>query len=398
MARNPSHFHVSDVPAASRLTADVMRALAHASASFGAGQRPLVPGAALLRRTVARALGLVAGLVDTGTVLVADPLARLGGTQQASAQRAAVVAALNGVLGDHLEASANPLALPMQLRMGGGALALTPAALPAPIWHRAGARVLVTVHGLCRGDLQWLRRGHDHGALLARDLGCARVDLNYNSGRHISVNGRAFAQLLEDLVVAWPGGVGELVLVGHSMGGLVMRSACHYAAQAGHTWPALLADAVCIGTPHHGAPLERGGQWLTRVLGSSPYLAPFAQLGQVRSAGITDLRHGNVLDEDWSGHDRFETDHDARVPVPLPACGRWYAIAGTTGAREGDLRDRLLGDGLVPLASALGEHADPARQLAFAPDRRAIMYEVGHLDLLSSTAVYHQLRTWLGGA
>ena len=87
----------------------------------------------------------------------------------------------------------------------------------------------------------------------------------------------------------------------------------------------------------------------------------------MRSAGITDLRHGHVLDEDWVGRDRFARSGDRRQPLPLPAGVRCFALAASLGAQGGTIKEKLLGDGLVPLDSALGRHADPARALAFAP-------------------------------
>jgi pimeloyl-ACP methyl ester carboxylesterase len=254
----------------------------------------------------------------------------------------------------------------------------------------------VLLHGLCMNDLQWMRAGHDHGAALQRDLGYTPVYLRYNSGLHISSIGAALAQLMERLVEQWPQPRQQLVLLGHSMGGLVARSALHVASEAGLQWPARVDDLVFLGTPHHGAPLERAGNWVDVVLGATPYAAPLARLGKVRSAGITDLRHGNLLDEDRAGHDRFARTGDRRRPLPLPAGVRCFALAATTGAHPGDGKDRLLGDGLVPLASALGRHADPSRTLAFAPERQWVGLRMGHLDLLGRPEVYVQLRRWLG--
>jgi len=253
----------------------------------------------------------------------------------------------------------------------------------------------VLVHGLCRSDLQWHRDGHDHGAVLARELGHTPVYLHYNTGLHTSVNGRAFAGLLETLLAQWPHRVDELAIVAHSMGGLVARGACHYGQVAGHHWLRPLRSMVFLGTPHHGAPLERGGHWVDEVLGATPYAAPFARLGKVRSAGITDLRHGSVLDEDWHGRDRFAHGRDSRTPIPLPPGVRCYAIAATTGMQDGDVRDRLLGDGLVPVASALGQHADPERTLRFAKSRQWIGYGMHHLDLLSRPEISARLVRWL---
>ncbi|UUZ51461.1 GPI inositol-deacylase [Massilia sp. B-10] len=98
----------------------------------------------------------------------------------------------------------------------------------------------------------------------------------------------------------WPVAVDELLIVAHSMGGLVARSACHAAQEEGHSWPGLLRKMAFLGTPHHGAPLERGGNWVHLVTDLSAYSAPFSRLAKIRSAGITDLRHGSVLDEDWA--------------------------------------------------------------------------------------------------
>lgn len=184
-------------------------------------------------------------------------------------------------------------------------------------------------------------------------------------------------------------------MLGHSMGGLLARSAVHYGLRAGHRWPQRLSDMVFLGTPHHGAPLERAGHWVDVVLGATHYAAPFARLGKVRSAGITDLRHGNLVDEDWVGRDRFARGSDRRQHVPLPGTVRCYAVAASVGQRGGDLKDRLLGDGLVPLDSALGRHQDAARTLPFAEDRQWIGYGINHLELLNRAAVYARIRQWL---
>lgn len=298
------------------------------------------------------------------------------------------------MLGDYLAATANPLATPMAFRCNGRPLVLGTSALKSKL-PDAGGRLLVLLHGLCMSDLQWLCSGHDHGAALARDLGFTPVYLYYNSGQHVSINGRALAQQLERLLDQWPRPVERLVLLGHSMGGLLARSALHYGAQAGHGWPERLDDLVFLGTPHHGAPLERAGNWVDIVLGATPYAAPFARLGKVRSAGITDLRYGSLVDEDWVGRDRFARVGDPPQHLPLPEAVRCYAAAASIGQRRDDLKDRLLGDGIVPLDSALGCHPDPARLLVFGEGRQWIGFAMNHLDLLSHADVYAQLRRWL---
>jgi pimeloyl-ACP methyl ester carboxylesterase len=341
-------------------------------------------------RTIRGTTGLVGGGIDA----VLARLLPMLDEASSSRGREVVLAALNGVLGDYLAATSNPLAIPMRLRRNGSPLQLSRLALAGKI-RQPSDRVAILAHGLCLSDLQWHRKGHDHGAALARDLGYTPVYLHYNTGLHVSSNGRAFAGLIQVLLEQWPVAVKELVIVGHSMGGLVSRSACHYGALAGHEWPKRLRKLVFLGTPHHGAPLERGGHWVDVILGVSPYTAPFARLGKIRSAGVTDLRHGNLLDADWEGRDRFARAQDSRQPVPLPKRVQCYAIAATTGTRAGDLSDRVLGDGLVPVESALGRHADPRLALSIPKSRQWVGYGMNHLDLLSHPEVYAVMKRWL---
>jgi hypothetical protein len=248
-------------------------------------------------------------------------------------------------------------------------------------------------------DLQWTS---DHGGTpvnharaLALALGSTPIYLRYNTGLHVSQNGHALAAQLEHLAKNWPVALTELSVLVHSMGGLVARSALYYANQAGLQWPKLLKNLIFLGTPHHGAPLERAGNWVDVILGSTPYSRPFAKLGQLRSAGVTDLRYGHVLDVDWQGHDRFRRKPDSRQPVPLPEHVACFTIAATTAAQRSGLADRLIGDGLVPLHSALGHHDDPTRQLSFAPQRQRIVYRTHHMQLLSNPVVTQQLLDWL---
>jgi len=307
-----------------------------------------------------------------------------------SSTREALLAALNGVIGDHLAASDNPLAIPMRLRHNGQALVLTAQGLAAAI-PRPGGKILLLLHGLCMNDLKWRRNGHDHGETLAVAAGFTPLYLHYNSGQHVSTNGRAFADLMETLVQAWPVAVEQLVIIGHSMGGLVAHSACHYAGLRRQTWLQHLRQLVFLGTPHHGAPLERGGNWLTAILEVSPYTAALARLGKIRSAGITDLRHGSVLDEDWQHGDRFARSRK-RIPVPLPEGVQCYAIGASIAKAPGNSGKPLPGDGLVPVRSALGQHADPRLCLDIPESQQWIGYGMHHLDLLDSAEVYQQLR------
>jgi pimeloyl-ACP methyl ester carboxylesterase len=311
-----------------------------------------------------------------------------------SLQREVLLAALNGVVGDHLLATANPLCIAMSLRRDGVPLELTPAALSKSIPQPTG-RILVLVHGLCMSDLQWRRCGHDHGAALAADAGFTPVYLHYNSGLHISANGREFSAMLESLVSAWPVPVERLVIIGHSMGGLIARSACEDARRNSRLWFNHLRDLVFIGTPHDGSPLERAGSRLDALLGASPYTAALSRVGKVRSVGITDLRHANLDDSEWRDHDRCASQAQRRQALPLPEHVRCFAVAGSMSKKSGALAERLAGDGLVPLYSALGQHRSPRRNLGLPESRRHVAYATSHLGLLDSLEVYARLHAWL---
>ena len=310
-------------------------------------------------------------------------------TAVSSNEREAIHAALNGVLGDYLAETGNPLAIRMQFRRNGLALPLTKAKLSSALPDCTG-KVVVLVHGLCMNDRQWARADADIGTMLARDAGYTPIYLHYNSGLHISSNGKAFADLLERLIKQWPQPVAELVIVGHSMGGLVARSACAAAHHDRQRWLGVLRKMIFLGTPHHGTPLERGGNWIDIVLGVSPYTAPFARLGKVRSAGITDLRHGNLSDADWQGRDRFARSRARPLNVPLPAKVKCYFVAASKSQGSDESSD-----GLVPVASALGEHSNAARSLAAAKTRQFIARGLNHFDLLNDAKVHAKLRRWL---
>ena len=329
-----------------------------------------------------------------------------------SPKREAVLAALNGVLGDHLAATGNPLATPMTLRYRGRVL--DGQAMPSA--SEATGKILLLVHGLCMNDLQWSSpsnsaspsdqpSAHDLGQVLGDVLGYTPIYLRYNTGLHTSQNGRELSRQLEQLVKQWPHAISDLSMLVHSMGGLVARSALVAAEEESLNWPHYLKNIIFLGTPHHGAPLERAGNWLDAILGSTPYSRPFARLGQLRSAGITDLRFGHVVDADWAGQDRFRKKPDSRTPVPLaparhPATGASsgvasYTIAATLAGKQSPMAERLIGDGLVPLPSALGQHADAARTLAFDKAAQRIVYRTSHMALLYSPEVAQQLVTWL---
>lgn len=333
----------------------------------------------LVYRTVRIATRFIGKAIDVGLGPVTGLLPEGDSSPSLDAYRSVA----NGVYGDYLLRTGNPLAIEMSLRYRGQAVDLQN---PTSVFEEHGdvaseSKLLVLVHGLCMNDRQWNRDGHDHGAALADELGYLPLYLRYNSGLTIASNGRALAEMLETLIDRCPSPVEELAIMGHSMGGLVARSACHYGGVKGHTWPRYLRKLVFLGTPHHGAPLERGGYGLELAMELSPYLAPFTHLSRARSAGITDLRHGAVSTE--------------QEFVSLPSGVQCYTAAAVRAAKRSILSDRLIGDGLVPLNSALGRHRDNTRTLAFPKHRQWIGYRMGHRELLNRPEVYSQVSTWL---
>ena len=320
-----------------------------------------------------------ARVIGQGLDMGLAPVAALLPEGESTAARDAWVSAVNGVYGDHLVRTENPLAIEMSFRHDG--VRVDPQR-PADTLAGATGRLLVLVHGLCLNDQHWARAGDNRIEAVAVEHGYTPVYLRYNSGRSISTNGREFADMLETLLRKWPQPLQEVVIVGHSMGGLVARSAVHHGRSARHEWPRSLRRLLFVGTPHHGAPLERGGHRLDYIMELSPYVAPFTRLGKSRSAGITDLRYGSITDDDQEF-------------VPLPQDVECYALAATLGKRRDRVAERLVGDGLVPLDSALGRHKDAARTLAIPEGRQWVGYEMGHLELLGRPEVYAQLRKWL---
>ena len=396
---------LSDVRGVSRLVVDLTVLVTDVVETMhhNIAKRPGVLGRATLDptrgvtgfvyRSVRGVTRIVGGTIDD----VLRPLEPLLAEAPVGPGRDAVLSVLNGVLGDHLDASANPLAIAMDLRVRGMRLPLDRTEI-AQILPRPRERVVVMVHGLCMSDTTWNRREHDHGRRLARDLHADAVYLRYNSGRHISTNGAEFAALLERLVEAWPVPLRDLILVGHSMGGLIIRSACATGEDFGHGWLGLVRALVFLGTPHHGAPLERGGHGVDLLFSASPYTVAFARLGQLRSAGITDLRHGSVLGRDWHGRELFGHAGYLQHAQPLPRDVPAFAIAGSLSKAAPMHGRKPRGDGLVPVASALGWHDDPDMALGIDPARQWIAYGIGHLDLLCSGLVYERMKGWLGGA
>lgn len=297
------------------------------------------------------------------------------------------------------------LAYPMAVRSRGRTVQVTPEGLAAA-YPDATGRIAVFLHGLCENDDSWRMGSQTYygdsttsfGSRLREDLGWTPVYLRYNTGLHISDNGRRFAQLMQALVDCWPVPLEEVALLGHSMGGLVMRSACHYAQnplgdRPPLSWTGALRHAFHLGTPHLGAPLEVRTAKLSARLARVPETAPVARLLNSRSVGVKDLRHGSLLDEDWTGVelDTFLDDTCAEVPF-LPEA-HYYYIGATLHRSPDHPVSAILGDLLVLLPSASGQ--GDTRSIPFEVERGRHLGGLTHFHLLNHPAVYEQIRLWL---
>jgi pimeloyl-ACP methyl ester carboxylesterase len=311
-------------------------------------------------------------------------------------QGSAIISALSGLIGDRLERTDSDLHQPASVRVNGEAVALDKASLRAAFPDASG-QLVVLLHGLMGNEFYWdwdrAHPGDTYCARLARDLGCTPVYLRYNTGLHISENGRDVAALLDELVAAWPVDVEEIALVGHSMGGLIARSAAHQGSQTGQGWPQRVRHMVSLGTPHLGAPLEQGAHVVAEALHALPETRMLGAFLRKRSSGIRDLRHGSLVDEDWRGRDPNALRAAACKEVPLLEGAVHYFVSATITRDPRHPLGRLLGDILVLVPSATGRGR--TRRIAFKAEHGHHVSPTHHLALLNHPDVYARLREWL---
>ncbi len=312
----------------------------------------------------------------------------------------AALGAMNGLWGDRLADAGNAFAVGMSVRHDRADLVLTVDSVAAAFPHPT-SRLAVFVHGLCETDDSWRpsdrkRRSvgaFDFGERLGTDTDYTPVYVRYNSGLHVSDNGAALDRLLDELSAVWPVAVTEVALLGHSMGGLVVRSACHQADERGAQWVRRVRHVVCLGTPHLGAPLEKGTNALSWVLDRVPETRGLARVLNARSVGVKDLRYGSLVEADWEGVDldEFLTDRCNEVPF-LPYAGYYFVGVTVTQDRRHPV-GMLVGDLLVQLPSASGKGR--RREIPFDLDKGRHIGGLTHFDLLSHPDVYAQVEHWL---
>ena len=309
-------------------------------------------------------------------------------------------ASVNGLWGDYLHQRKNDLDAGMSLRHQGRNLAITKEALAA-VWPEASSKVCVFVHGLASTEWLWHLSSAQHyegdtgvsfGSRLQADLGYTPVYVRYNTGLHISENGKQLSQLLSALAKVYLRPIEEICLVGHSMGGLVVRSAAHYAHQHHAAWLPKLKQIACIGAPNLGAPMEKAINLLTGILGKVD--AAGAQVPAIvlnsRSAGVKDLRYGYTVEEEWSGKDPDKVFADARKIVPLVDGVGYYFFAATITKDPLHPVGRLLGDLLVRVPSASGQAKSATRSIHFTSGK--VFPGMDHGHIINHPEIYRVLK------
>lgn len=306
---------------------------------------------------------------------------------------------LNGAIGDYLNQRGNGLEIPMALHHQGQPLALEAMNLKNTL-PRTNSKICLFVHGLGCTEQVWNTGAQrfygdaqqNFGTMLARDLGYTPLYLRYNSGLHISQNGKQLADLLATLVEAYPGPIDEILLFGHSMGGLVVRSAACYGVRNKQPWLERLKGVFCIGSPHLGAPLEKASNVVAAVLSffDTPGTQVPAQLFRLRSAGIKDLRFGYLVDEDWQGYDPDALLDNRRTPIPFAEGVKYYFIASTITRDPAHPLGQIVGDLLVCHKSAAGPR-QPDHCVAMPFSR--VFSGMNHFHLANHPEVYEQIKT-----
>ena len=337
---------------------------------------------------------------------------------------------LNGALGDQLAARHDARTIQLSFRRGGHDVAVADLDL-----SELRQKTVVFVHGLMGDELIWQTGAQEapggplrYGPRLATEASVRVLYVRYNTGLHISENGRALSHLLTELLATYPEAVGELVLVGHSMGGLVVRSAGYYGNEQltmsnGQTlkslnkhrqktlliahcplpiekapWLAHLSAVFLLGVPNDGSYLEQNGQLVERLL-RRINLFPTRFVSEAiarRSNGIKDLGQALLVDEDWQQPDDPALPRP-RTVVPLLPGVRYHVLVGAwlRGTLPQAVRD-YFGDGLVGAASGQGQLFSDETTLPPGTSVRTARFGAQHHSgLLRHPEVYHYLRQWV---
>ncbi|MFH1438147.1 MAG: alpha/beta hydrolase [Pseudomonadota bacterium] len=309
-----------------------------------------------------------------------------------------ITAGINGLMGDLLEREKSSLAINMGFYENKEPLKLETLALKNAI-PDATPRLCIFLHGNMDSELGWEFEDDpetSYGTLLRRDFGCTPLYVRYNSGLHISENGKRLSRLIAELSTVFPVETEEIILIGHSMGGLVVRSACYYADKDGEAWVKKVKKVFLIGSPHMGAYMEKIGNLTSVILKLilNPYTRIISGIINMRSSGMKDTRFGYLLDEDWKGKDPDTLLSSNRHPVALLEGVDHYVISSTI-KDPGHPVSLFIGDGVVSRSSAAGKALFREDGIAFPEENFRSFSNIGHPRLRRHPDVYEQIREWM---
>lgn len=305
---------------------------------------------------------------------------------------------LNGILGDHLYNTSNGLCREMHFYMNEMPLELTSENIKQ-LYPKATKKLCILVHGLINDETIWNFAnsvGMNYGSLLQKELKYTPFYVRYNTGIHISQNGKLLSQLIQNLLRVYPVEVEDIIIIAHSMGGLVSRSAAYYAPLQSADWIYKVNKMFFLGTPHLGAPLEKFGNAVTFILKKIPvsYSKLTGDIINLRSAGIKDLRYGYLTDEDWQDHHPDELLKNNKTIVPLLEHVTYFLITGTLTDDSDDLINQWFGDALVRKNSATGLD-NSKHHLAFNLKHHREFTGLVHHKLVNTQEVYDQIKLWV---
>ncbi|MFT5162270.1 MAG: triacylglycerol lipase [Alteromonadaceae bacterium] len=335
--------------------------------------------------------------VEKAEVLWRERLEKIGSKVKKNSGKGLSI--LNGIVGDYLAEKGVAIAVQMAFYLNQKPLKLTKERFKKA-YPKATGKICILVHGLGCNESVWELEGNQlttYASMLADDLGYTPMYVRYNTGLHISHNGQMLSQMLSELVAVYPVQIDEIILINHSMGGLVARSACFYGESEKKQWIDKIRQLYFIGSPHLGAHLEKFGNVVSNALRAAPlpYTRFVGDIIDTRSAGIKDLRYGYVRDEDWEGQDPDDLLHNNKQTTPLLENAEHFVITGTVHKDSNHILSQLFGDALVSKNSATGQSKHQKHNLPFLPEHHREFTRIHHVRLAHSLEIYSQIKAWV---
>jgi pimeloyl-ACP methyl ester carboxylesterase len=303
------------------------------------------------------------------------------------------ISILNGAFGDYLHQRQNGLAIEMAFYHRARPLRLSGASLQ-DAYPQATAKLCILLHGLISNEGVWGFSDQDqpeqtvsYGSLLQAELGYTPLYLRYNTGLPIAENGAALNRLIAELVECYPVAIEDIIVIGHSMGGLLIRSACHYASEQNLDWVNKIRRIFYLGTPHEGSHLAKFAHRTAAVLHAvpTPVTRLIGNIINLRSQGVKDLRFGTALHP----AEEARSQPAAQTDGPWLTHAQHYLLVGTLTKNPRNVISVMFGDALVhvPVQSDEAALAGPQKQIKVFPG-------VHHMALAHNQAVYAQIRRW----